>query len=74
MRHAACPQVFEEFALAVGEGIDRFHLIRAEARERGDIVGANEDVDGVDLERMQPISQLAEVSDGWLRRPLSESL
>ena len=66
--------VLEELALAVGQRVEGVHPIGAEARERRDVVGAGEHVHGVDLERMQPRGQLAEVPQGGGRRSGTESL
>src|SRR2546421_2382702 len=55
--------VLEELMLVVGEGVERVHRVWAEAREGGHVMGADEDVDGVDLECVEAGGELADVRD-----------
>src|SRR6185436_8439328 len=66
--------VLEELALLIGERIESAGRIRAEARKRRHVVRARQNVDGVDLEGMDARHELAQVRDGRLGGPWTESL
>ena len=61
--------VFKKLTLEVSQPIEVLPTIRAEARERGNIVSADEHVHRIDLECMQLSRELAETIDrpSWFR-------
>jgi hypothetical protein len=64
--------IFEQAALAFpapGGAVDEGAVVRAQAREGREVMGAGEDVDAVDLVEAEALDGAAEVGGGDLRRP-----
>ena len=61
--------VFKKLTLDLSQPIERLHMIRAKARECGNIMSADEHVHRIDLECVQLSRELAETVDrpSWFR-------
>src|SRR5436190_13306090 len=69
-------EVLEELPALVRERVDRRGRVRAEPRERGEVLRAREDVDGIDLERVHAARDAPHVreSDAARRARRAETL